>query len=131
MFGLKQDSIDNHKRFIKKAIENKCVWFILTPEEKFAGCASHEYEDEEGMPLLVIPVWSDKAYASRHLKEEWSNYRIESIDLEIFIHGMLPDFHKNNILVGTNWNAHLLGLEKDPLDLIEELQSTASPEKPS
>lgn len=122
MLGLKQDSIDNHNRFIRRAVENKSVWYIAQPNGDLLGFPSNDVEDEdEDNAATVIPFWSDEAYAKRHLKDVLSDHTVLSIDLESFIEGILKDFHQQQILVGTNWDAHLIGLEIDPIDLAKEL----------
>jgi hypothetical protein len=68
-----------------------------------------------------LVFWSDKAYASRHSKEGWSEYVPTSIELDEFINIWLPRIYIENDLVGPNWDAALFGLEVEPRDVAQQL----------
>ena len=110
-----QTSIDNHKRFIKRVVETKIVWGLKS-EKGWIVSESNEYENRD-----VMPFWSDRAYAARAAKDEWAEYEPTSIDLDSFIDNWLKGMHEDDVLVGTNWDAHLCGLEIEAIDLAKEL----------
>ncbi len=53
---------ENYRRFIERALKSGCVW-ALECEESFLCCPAHNCE------WLILPFWSDAAYARRALKE--------------------------------------------------------------
>ena len=54
--------------------------------------------------------------------EEWSHYKPTSITLEEYMNGWLPGLNQDELLVGVNWNAKLIGIEVEPSELIKELE---------
>jgi hypothetical protein len=116
---LVEDLIENHRRFIERAILNKEVWSIVQTEMGKPLL----YPSNAEPTILVIPVWSDKAYAARHCNDEMiaHGYQPLSLELNHFINHDLYSFFKEGFLVGTNWNFDLAGLEKNPLELNNEL----------
>jgi hypothetical protein len=115
MLGSEQDSIDNHRRFIERVAKVRVVWGLKSAKG-WAVAPSNDHEGRE-----VMPFWSDRAYAARAAKDEWAEYEATSIDLDSFIDNWLLGMNKGGLLVGTNWNAHLMGLEVAPVELAEAL----------
>lgn len=110
-------SIEHYKRFLKNVQASGFVWALKSPEECFAQCPSNEFEN-----VSVLVFWSDEAYAKRHIKAEWSNYKQEKIPLDKFINNWLKGMHESgNILIGPNWDAYLCGLELEPHMVAEDL----------
>jgi hypothetical protein len=68
-----------------------------------------------------MPFWSDRAYAARVAKEEWADYEPTSIAVDPFIDNWLAGMNRDGILVGTNWDAHLTGMEVEPAELAKDL----------
>jgi hypothetical protein len=127
-FHLMADLMENHKRFIERSIANKEVWSIQVEGRRLL----YESHDEEG--AFVIPVWSDKTYAvyqcnKRNKDKNTKEHTPLSIELDHFINHDLYSFYKEGILVGTNWNFDLAGLEKDPLKLVNEFVKTIQQQK--
>jgi hypothetical protein len=73
----------------------------------------------EGKP--IVPMWSDRAYARQCAKQAWAKCTPHEYPLEEYMTAILPNMHKAKVLVGTNWNAHLLGHEIAPKKLLAEL----------
>ncbi|CRK83650.1 DUF2750 domain-containing protein [Neobacillus massiliamazoniensis] len=119
---MELDLIINSKRryenFIKRVSESKTVWG-LKGEDGWCVCESNEYED-----TVVILFWSDEAYARQCAVEEWSHYKPTSIPLEEFMNNWIYGMNEDELLVGVNWNAKLIGLEVEPYDLLKELEET-------
>ena len=76
-----------------------------------------------------MPFWSDKAYATRAAKEDWSSYRPTEIPLAEFIDNWLRGMSADGVLVGTNWEANLTGMEVEPAVLAQELLRQAGEEE--
>lgn len=70
--------------------------------------------------------WSDRAYAKQCARDEWSDYEPAQIPIGDFTEAWLPGLNRDGLLVGTNWNVHLIGLEIQPLNLKAELNSRAN-----
>lgn len=115
MLGNQQDGIDNHRRFIERVAESRVVWGL----ESKVGWAVAPSNDHEGQE--VMPFWSDRAYAARAAKDEWVEYEPTAIEIDAFIDKWLRGMNKDGLLVGTNWNAHLMGLEVEPAELAQAL----------
>jgi hypothetical protein len=115
MLGLRQDSVDNHRRFVDRVARSRTVWGLRS-SKGWAVAPSNEHDEGE-----VMPFWSDRAYAARATKDEWAGYVATPIELDSFLDNWLKGMSKDGLLVGTNWDAHLIGLELDPAELAREL----------
>jgi hypothetical protein len=103
--------------FVDRIIENESVWGLKTKnQDGLAVAPSNEYEDTD-----VMVFWSDKSYAQRCAKEEWIEYEPTSIPLDLFVKNWLTGLTEDNLLVGTNWNGDLIGLEVEPIDLLNDI----------
>ncbi|MDZ5472904.1 DUF2750 domain-containing protein [Bacillus sp. 31A1R] len=117
-FDLTINSTRRYENFVKRVLKSNLVWG-LESDEGWCICESNEFEDTE-----VMIFWSDEAYAKQCAIEEWSHYRPSSIPLEAFMNAWLNGMEEDGLLVGVNWNAKLIGLELEPLELLKELQGT-------
>ncbi|AOS95857.1 hypothetical protein AUP74_00386 [Microbulbifer aggregans] len=113
---LSDDFEENCARFLPESAAQGCVW-ALEGDEGFALCASEKYPQTD-----VMPFWSQREFAERHVDGEWQGYRVVAIDLEEFMDDWLTGMHDDVLLVGINWNAELEGIELEPLDLLEQLE---------
>lgn len=117
MLGLEQDSIDQYNRFVETVKKERLVWGLMS-DAGWATAPSNECEN-----TTVIPFWSHKAYAQRLAKKEWETYKPTPIDFDEFVDSWLKGMDENGVLVGVNWNAHLIGKEVEPRDLAKDLLS--------
>jgi hypothetical protein len=83
----------------------------LKSEKGWVVAPSNDHEGQE-----VMPFWSDRAYAARATKDEWVEYKPTAIDIDSFIDNWLRDMNKDGLLVGTNWNTHLIMLKVEPAE---------------
>lgn len=111
MSKLTTDIQANLELFIKESKENNLVWGLRN-EEGWLSCESTEFEDSE-----VMPFWSSKEDAERHNVEEWADFDVLEIPLDIFVEDWLITLDEDGVLVGTNWNATLDGKEVEPSEL--------------
>lgn len=116
-FDLTINSQRRYENFIKRTSESNTVWGLKN-EDRWCVCESNDYEDTE-----VMLFWSDEAYAKQCAIEEWSDYKPEPIPLEEFMNNWLYGMNQDNLLVGVNWNAKLIGLEVEPYDLYKILEA--------
>jgi len=115
MLQNRATSEENHERFIRRVLQTQEVWGLRS-SQGWAVCKSQEFEGRD-----VMPFWSDRAYAQRAAKEEWSSYEPTRIALPQFLNAWLQGLTRDNTLVGTNWDAHNCGLEVDPIELARRL----------
>ncbi len=109
---------ENYDRFLLR-LKKSCEVWGLQSAKGWANCPSNDYERRD-----VMVFWSDRAYAARHCKEDWSTYAPASIPLDASIARWLPGMHNDRVLVGPNWDAHLCGLEVEPLEVARKLTET-------
>ena len=114
--SLSEDPDDNYQQFFSDAMATGCVWGLQSPEG-WAICESEKYPDTP-----VLPFWSQPEYASAHQKDDWAAYELIPIALDEWLDEWLPGMHDDVLLVGVNWDDELLGIEKEPLDILEEFE---------
>ncbi|MDX1320943.1 MAG: DUF2750 domain-containing protein [Oceanospirillum sp.] len=115
MTRLTDNIDDNHSLFIEEIRFNGELWGIES-EDGWVVVDSQEFEETD-----VIPFWSDKEDAEAHCVEEWADYQVSKVEIEDFVQEWLPELDADGVLVGSNWNAELEGLEIEPLQLAEAL----------
>ncbi|MEZ8290479.1 DUF2750 domain-containing protein [Vibrio sp. 10N.237.312.B06] len=111
MSKLTADTQANLELFVSETQETKLVWGLRN-EEGWLACDSSEFENSE-----VMPFWSSKEDAQTHNVEEWADFEVLEIPLDIFVEDWLLTLAEDVVLVGTNWNATLEGKELEPSDL--------------
>jgi hypothetical protein len=109
------DGQANHERFVERVKATGIIWGLKSGEG-WAVCESNEYEDTD-----VYPFWSDEGEARIHCTDDWAHFAPASLPLDVFIDTWLAGMSEDGVLVGTNWDADLSGLEVEPEDLAREL----------
>jgi hypothetical protein len=118
MLQNRATSQDNYERFAQRVKQSGVIWGLRS-DRGWANCPS---QDQEGRDVLLF--WSDRAYAARQIQDAWSSYTPVSIPLDEFLARWLPGMHKDRVLLGPNWDAHLCGLEVEPLEVARDLGKT-------
>ncbi|CAM2947156.1 DUF2750 domain-containing protein [Vibrio rarus] len=108
MSQLSNDIQQNLDLFIEQSKKDNRVWGLKN-EDGWLACDSSEFEECE-----VMPFWSDEADAKFHNVEEWSDFEVTEIPLDIFVEDWLITLSEDGVLIGTNWNAQLEGQELEP-----------------
>ncbi|PWI34126.1 DUF2750 domain-containing protein [Vibrio albus] len=111
MSNLTSDTQANLELFINETKESKIVWGLRN-EEGWLACDSAEFEDTE-----VMPFWSEKEDAEMQNVEEWEDFSVVEIPLDIFVEDWLITLSEDAVLIGVNWNAELEGKEVEPSEL--------------
>ncbi len=114
-FQDSQTTETNHRRFIERIVDNELVFFLRN-SDGLANAESNEYED-----TIVLPFWSDRAYATRAAKAFAESFEVSELSLFDFLYRWLPGMSEDRALAGTNWDGDLIGKEVDPFDLREEI----------
>jgi len=112
---LDEEAFQSHARFVRRVRETGLVWGLRS-RDGWAVCESEEYEDTD-----VYPFWSDAEEARIHCTDDWRGHAPESLPLDLFVNTWLSGMSEDGVLVGTNWDAQLSGLEIAPDELAEEL----------
>ena len=115
MKEIETDAQASHARFVREVRASGVVWGLKS-DHGWAVCESEEYEDTD-----VYPFWSDEAGARVHATDDWSGHVPASLDLDLFIDTWLVGMSEDGVMVGTNWDAELSGLEVEAYDLAQEL----------
>jgi hypothetical protein len=105
----------SHDRFVRDVRDRGFVWGLKS-SQGWAVCESNEYEDTD-----VYPFWSDEAAARVHCRDDWAGFTPAPLALDLFIDTWLAGMSEDGVLVGTNWDEELSGLELEPNDLAREL----------
>ncbi len=109
-----------YQEFIQKVAAQDEVWG-LEGEEGLAISSSSNNEEQD-----VIPFWSDEALARSVAAGDWANFKPASMSLAEFLENWLVGMHNDEVLVGTNWNMDLSGVEMEPLALALDLATNAA-----
>ena len=105
----------DYEQFIEEVIGTEVVWG-LSNEEGWASCDSQDFEGR-----AVIPFWSDDKKAVKVCCDDWDGYLPTPIRFDEFIDDWLHGMHEDEVLAGVNWDPDLVGVEIEPLMLIEDL----------
>lgn len=111
MSNLTSDIQANLELFVADTKQNNLVWGLRN-DEGWLSCDSTEFENSE-----VMPFWSSKEDAQAHNVEEWADFEVLEIPLDIFVEDWLLTLSEDGVLVGTNWNSQLEGKEIEPAEL--------------
>jgi hypothetical protein len=106
---------ENYERFVARVKQTGEVWGL----QSAAGWAQCPSNDHEGRDVLVF--WSDRAYAARHVVEDWSAYVPATIPLEAFLTRWLPGMERDRILVVRTGMLIFAGLSLSPAMSVRSL----------
>ncbi|WP_184546102.1 DUF2750 domain-containing protein [Mucilaginibacter sp. FT3.2] len=107
--------------FIERAAASKSVWGL---KSKTGWANANSNDDEE---ISVIPFWSDRALAKACARDDWNRYLPVEILLAEFLESWCVEMADENVLVGANWDARMLGKEipalEVALDILNQLKA--------
>lgn len=86
-------AIDQYKAFIETIISQAKVFALY--DEGWALCATPTGQQS-------LAVWQTKSMAQLLVKDNWSRYSIQEVDLISFIEQMIPFIQQNNTLLSIN-----------------------------
>lgn len=112
---------ENHARFVHRIVASEQVWGLKGPN----GWANAQSNETERTGVLLF--WSDEPYA-RRAQSDSPDHTPTPIALFDFLYRWLPGMSGDGVLAGTNWTGDLVGLEKDPFELREEIEAVLPPE---
>ncbi|MDN3549535.1 DUF2750 domain-containing protein [Mucilaginibacter aquaedulcis] len=113
-----------YQLFINRVAATKLVWAL---KSKDGWANSHSNDDEA---IIVIPFWSDRAYAKVCAKDDWKGYLPVEIPLADFLENWCVELAENEVLAGINWDANMFGKESEALsvalDILKQLDAIDS-----
>lgn len=115
--------------FIDTLLAEQMVYTLQTFDGEFeevAECGSAVYSDEYDEPVPVYCFWHTEAAALACRKDEWADFELIRADLGSFIRDALINMDQDAVLVGVNFDAELVGVEIEPMELLAELLDTAA-----
>lgn len=95
-------------QFIQESLSTQKVWGLHN-EEGWLSCESVEFADTE-----VMPFWSSPVQAKLHNVEEWADFTVTEIPLDVFVEDWLLTLDEDGVLIGANWDINLNGQETEP-----------------
>jgi hypothetical protein len=114
MTKLSADIQANLDLFIQETKQTKLVWGLRNAEEDWLACDSSQFENSE-----VMPFWSNQRDAAVHNVEEWAEFSVCEIPLDVFVEDWLVTLAEDGVLIGANWTEALEGDELEPADLVK------------
>jgi hypothetical protein len=109
-----------YKSFIEKTAASKLVWGLY---DKKVWASSHSAESED---IDLVPLWSERSLAKICVKDDWRGYTPTEIPLAEFLESWCIDLAENEILIGVNWDANLLGWEASALSIALDILTRLS-----
>lgn len=108
------------KNIISEIIQSNTV-FALSNGENYASVESQYEEDEQGLPVEVMCIWSNKDTAKGNIKEEWSQYQLETISIREFLEDWCIGLFNDGLAFCINLQEEEEPIEEQPLDFAFEL----------
>jgi hypothetical protein len=91
-------------QFISTSRASKKIWG-LRAEDGWLSCEAQQQDKE------VMPFWSTQELAAAHAIDEWSEFSVVEIPLDIFVEDWLVTLKEDDVLVGIEWDENLNGAE--------------------
>lgn len=115
---------NRYHRFIEQICKNQVV-YALKSTVGFAYMYSNHYEDNQGDGALALCFWSKKVYAKACQDQEWENYEVVEIALDLFFKKWCVGMEKDNSIAAIESDPQLYCAEIKPMELaiaiLEEL----------
>ncbi|MEJ6079604.1 DUF2750 domain-containing protein [Vibrio sp. 1-Bac 57] len=119
---MKEQYLKRAELFVEQVAANNELFGLFDETLGWANCHAHDNKDASAVYLF----WSDAALAEKLKSEEWANYKVEPIALEVFFESWLDGMQKQQVFAGVNWDEELCGLEIEAMvlknALIEKFQ---------
>lgn len=111
---------ERYKNFLATICETQKV-YGLESNDGFATSDSNDYTDENGEPVEILCFWSKKALAEKSANNDWADFTAIEIPLNEFIENWCVGMSNDALLIGTDFDENLAGLEIEPLELVLEI----------
>lgn len=84
---------DQYKHFVETIVLQTKIFALY--DEGWALCATPTGQQS-------LAVWQGKSLAQLLIKDNWSRYSVQEVDLSTFLEQMIPFIQKNNTLLSIN-----------------------------
>jgi hypothetical protein len=110
---MKEQYLKRAELFVEQVNAEGELFGLFDENEGWANCHAHDNNDASAVYLF----WSDAKLAEALKTEEWANYKVESIALDVFFESWLDGMQKKQVFAGVNWDEELCGLEIEAMVL--------------
>jgi hypothetical protein len=101
---------DQTDQFISLSKSSNMIWG-LRADDGWLSCESQNQNKE------VMPFWSSPEKAAAQAIDEWSEFEVIEIPLDIFVEDWLITLSEDDVLIGIDWDENLLGAELEATTL--------------
>lgn len=110
---MKEQYLKNAEMFVEQISKQQQLFGLFDENQGWANCHAHDNKDAQAVYLF----WSEPALAKKLQNEEWANYKVQAITLEVFLESWLDGMQKQQVFAGVNWDENLCGLEIEAMVL--------------
>ncbi len=102
-------------QFISTAKSTQKIWG-LRAEDGWLSCESEQSDKE------VMLFWSTQEKATSQAIDEWSEFEVLEIPLDIFVEDWLLTLAEDDVLIGIEWDENLTGAELTATELLTQFK---------
>ncbi|WP_409439878.1 DUF2750 domain-containing protein [Psychromonas sp. GE-S-Ul-11] len=110
---MKEQYLKNAELFVEQVAAQGELFGLFEENQGWANCHAHDNKDATAVYLF----WSDAKQAAKLQNEEWADYQVQSIALDVFFESWLDGMQKQQVFAGVNWDQELCGLEIEAMVL--------------
>lgn len=110
---MKEQYLKRAELFVEQVAAEGELFGLFDEKLGWANCHAHDNKDATAVYLF----WSDAILAEKLKTEEWADYKVESIALNVFFDSWLDGMQKQQVFAGVNWDEELCGLEVEAMVL--------------
>ncbi|HIP76792.1 MAG TPA: DUF2750 domain-containing protein [Psychromonas hadalis] len=104
---MKEQYLKNAETFVTQASETSILYGLFDVNNGWANCHAHDNDDAQAVYLF----WSEEKQAKKLQNEEWADYQVTEIELDVFLDSWLDGMQNQHVFAGVNWDENLFGLE--------------------
>lgn len=112
--------MSNKIDFINQIIAKGEV-YALTLEDGYAMSLSNFFVNDDDEQIELFCFWSQKEFAKSCILNEWSDYKLSSVPLSVFLEDWCIGTSNENYGMGLDFDESLTGEEVDSLELLIEI----------
>ncbi|TCI65204.1 DUF2750 domain-containing protein [Exiguobacterium sp. SH0S2] len=114
---VKQMEGDVIEAFCERVEANGLVFGLSAKQDEGWAYAPSHVEATD-----VLLFFSSRKFALACRTEEWTDYHVIELPVELFLKRWLPNVSEDELLCGLDWSSGLVGLEDDSETMLEFLE---------
>ncbi len=114
---MKEQLVKRSEMFIEQVSAQQELFGLFDEKLGWAHCHAHDNKDAQAVYLF----WSEPALAEKLKAQEWADYQVEAISLEVLMSSWLDGMQKEKVYAGLNWDEELYGIEIEAKELKQAL----------